>query len=531
MSAPLHHRVALCLLLAAWPLSAVSAASIITSSNPDATLSTQVEEERRVELTVESTPSGAEVSLNGRPRGLTPLRLSNLSPGISVLEVTAPGYETARLRVRLQRGESVGLSVPLRRETGSLRVDVQPADAEVLFSGGAPGEPTDLAPTPGEPFFLPTGEYLARVRRFGYRERTIPFEIAPGVGTNLRVVLEPAPFSVAIRETGDRGGFALSATARGSALVTVRDPVGTEVLRRQVILDAPETRALRGEELPPGDYRVMVRAENEAGDSRFLLSRGITVPEKTAASLIPWSGTLGLLYAPLPASRPPGEPTIGTGWAHVPDPRGIDVPISAVSLATSIGIGRDLTLFFGGRALLFETQERNRSSFSLGGLGRLWESDGMALGLGGRATIDAPLGNEKSYLPDFFGTPEGVFLFVPASLEIGPATLIAAPEGGFTWRKAQWGSGEEDRSERGGILGTRVGAGVRFGSLFIGASGRLSWTPGGETGGAAPTAQIGTEARLSIPDWGTAISPFFALAGPWGNLTGFFGLSVTVGRY
>ncbi len=523
MRSPLYRWVALSLLLALGPTLGLSGASILTSNNPDASLSTRAQEGRRVELTVESTPSGAEVSLNGRPRGLTPLRLSNLSPGIAVVEVAASGYETTQLRLRLQGGQAVDLSVDLPRETGTLRIDVQPQDAEVSLS--------ELHPEAGVPFSLPTGEYLLRVRRFGYLEQAIPVEIVPGALTHLRVVLEAAPFAVDLRETRDRGRLALRATAPGSALMIVRDSRGREVLRRRLSLEAPETRVLLPEEIPPGDYQVTLRARSVPGDAVYVASREVTVSTARTAPLGPWTGEPGLLYTPLPSAVPPGEPAVGTGWAYVPDSQGIDAPASAFSLASSVGVTDNLGLSFGAKALLFETQERNRLSFSLGVLRRLWEAGPTGVAFGGRATVDTPLGSEKGYRPDFFGTPEGVYLFLPASIEMGPAVIAAAPEVGFAWHPATWSTEAPDSFDPTGVVALRGGAGINLAPLFVATSGRLSLSPAAESGIDEPTVQIATEARLTIPRWGTAVSPFFSLAGPWRTVSGFFGLSVTISRY
>lgn len=523
MRGPFHRRFALCLLLSVCPVFAASGASILTSNNPGVSLSTRLQEERRVDLSVESTPSGAEVSINGRPRGLTPLRLSNLSPGISVIEVAASGHQTTEVRVRFQGGEVVTLGVPLRRETGRLRVDVQPEDAELFLSG--------TRHEPEAPIVLPTGEYIVEVRRFGYRDTEVPIAIAPGGVTSLGVALEPAPFVVEIQETADRGGVALRATAPGSADIILRDSEGRELFRRRIPLEAPETRILPAEEVPPGDYRLTVRAEDSAGETVQVLSRRLTVPETPDAFVGLRSGAPGLLYAPLPKATPPGTTAVGTGWAYVPDPQGIDAPASTFSLAASVDIREEIRFFFGARALLMETQERNRLSFSVGALRQLWETGEAALALGARVSFDAPLGSEKEYRPDFFGTPEGAYLFLPASVEVGPVLLAAAPEAGYSWRPPRWTTGEQEQTEPAGIFGVQAGAGIHLGPLFVGASGRLSWSAGGNPGNAEPTTQVGTEARLRVPQWGTAIGPFFALAGPWSDLSGIFGLSVTVSRY
>lgn len=54
---------------------------------------------------VESRPSGASVSINGRDRGKTPLTLSELPPGDYQVVMTLQGYRNFATTVRVVAGE------------------------------------------------------------------------------------------------------------------------------------------------------------------------------------------------------------------------------------------------------------------------------------------------------------------------------------------------------------------------------------------------------------------------------------------
>ncbi|MEW6321745.1 MAG: PEGA domain-containing protein [Acidobacteriota bacterium] len=65
-------------------------------------------------LEIRSEPSAAQVSVNGQPRGTTPLILTDLPPGDHDVVVAANGREVRRT-VRVEAGRSAELVVPIRR--------------------------------------------------------------------------------------------------------------------------------------------------------------------------------------------------------------------------------------------------------------------------------------------------------------------------------------------------------------------------------------------------------------------------------
>lgn len=64
-------------------------------------------------LTVESRPTGAAVTINGTPRGNTPLTLTDLGPGEYRILMTMPGYRNLATTVRVVAGERVRAAASL----------------------------------------------------------------------------------------------------------------------------------------------------------------------------------------------------------------------------------------------------------------------------------------------------------------------------------------------------------------------------------------------------------------------------------
>jgi len=56
-------------------------------------------------LTVDSRPTGAAVSINGRPRGKTPVTMDDLAPGDYSIVMTMAGYRSFATTVRVVAGE------------------------------------------------------------------------------------------------------------------------------------------------------------------------------------------------------------------------------------------------------------------------------------------------------------------------------------------------------------------------------------------------------------------------------------------
>jgi len=138
-------------------------------------------------LVVDSRPQGAEVYLDGRLQGRTPLALS-VNPGRHEVEVRLAGYQPYRATVNPRPGERVQLFAQLSPEPrqGTLSVASTPSGAEVYVEGALRGRtPLSLA--------LPEGRYGVELRLSGYQPYRATVQVRRGETTRLEARLVPLP--------------------------------------------------------------------------------------------------------------------------------------------------------------------------------------------------------------------------------------------------------------------------------------------------------------------------------------------------
>jgi formylglycine-generating enzyme required for sulfatase activity len=112
-------------------------------------------------LIVNSIPRGANVTVNGRYRGQSPITLS-LSPDVDYdIGLSKAGYGVTRRNIRLESNASESITVDLSARLGTVTVDVQPADATVYVDGRARGQGKTTVR-------LSSAPHSVEVRRQGY---------------------------------------------------------------------------------------------------------------------------------------------------------------------------------------------------------------------------------------------------------------------------------------------------------------------------------------------------------------------------
>jgi hypothetical protein len=176
-------------------------------------------------LRVESTPTGAELFLNGVPRGQTPAVLERIPDGDSEVEVKSEGYAPFRQSIRLAAGDDEKLAVVLTPLPGTLKVVSMPAGARVYvanqYRGDTPFTMADLAPGSYRVRVeLPAHETMARDVEIARAASVIEeFRLVPNCGT-LRVVTAPAGVTVLV--DGKASG---ETTAKQNASDQVSEPL------------------------------------------------------------------------------------------------------------------------------------------------------------------------------------------------------------------------------------------------------------------------------------------------------------------
>jgi hypothetical protein len=136
-------------------------------------------------LALSGTPAGAEVRIDGRLEGRLPCTL-RLKPGSHQLAVSADTYLGQEETLVIAVGDTQNRSLNLVRQTGGLRVFVQPPDARIWLDGKL------LGPSPQVLKELPTGSYEVRAALDSYADHTERVVVREG---------EPARLDISLSKT------------------------------------------------------------------------------------------------------------------------------------------------------------------------------------------------------------------------------------------------------------------------------------------------------------------------------------------
>ena len=178
------------------------------------------------ELSIQSVPAGASVSIDGAPAGVTPLRRS-VAGGKYQVAVTHAQYAAVSESVEVTHAAaSVERHYRLSRPAATLAFDVHPRDGALLIDGKKVS-PTQSHSVPAETPV--TISYL----RDGYAGVTRSVTARAGATTRVRLHLEPEFGRVEIRSRPAARVF-IDGTERGSTPLRIRLPTAahTIALRR-----------------------------------------------------------------------------------------------------------------------------------------------------------------------------------------------------------------------------------------------------------------------------------------------------------
>lgn len=87
-----------------------------------------------------SEPAGAEITVNGIVRGVTPLEVSEIPQGIASVRLRLAGYVDETRELRLNAGDEQTLSVMMKKRPGALQLHAEPESALFYLDGEARGK-------------------------------------------------------------------------------------------------------------------------------------------------------------------------------------------------------------------------------------------------------------------------------------------------------------------------------------------------------------------------------------------------------
>ena len=158
-------------------------------------------------LLVNTIPRGANVTVDGRYRGQSPITLS-LAPDVDYeIGMSKAGYGVTKRNLRLESAASDSITVDLSARLGTVTVNVQPSDATVYVDGRARGKGKTTVRLSSSP-------HRVEVRRQGYQTWSRSVTPRPGYPQTLNARLR-----------------SLEAIARDSIAQTVKTAAG-QTMRR-----------------------------------------------------------------------------------------------------------------------------------------------------------------------------------------------------------------------------------------------------------------------------------------------------------
>ena len=190
-------------------------------------------------LDVTSQPPGATVRVDHTDRGVTPLTLTDLTPGPHLLQLIKPGYSDTFDTVVLEAGISRTSDFPLEPLTGILLIISDPPNCEVSVKG------VSLGTTPLLVTSLESGNHRISIASPGYQTKEIEVTLDGRTPLKQEVVLMSDSGTISLTSDPVGAEVLVNGISRGHTPCRVdRIPGGTVTLEIKAAGFQPHTREL-----------------------------------------------------------------------------------------------------------------------------------------------------------------------------------------------------------------------------------------------------------------------------------------------
>jgi len=223
-------------------------------------------------LVVFSEPLSADVYVDDKYYGRTPITIQRIPAGRRIVTVRLQGYADWSDEVIIEPGEISQINVKLKL-AGTLQVSSSPSGAKVYLDG------KDIGETPLSNSNIPEGTHNLRLELFGYRPWQGIIEVSPGRTTNIFAKLDPSPIGISDIDISPQPyrvktlfkrdlSIKFSITRPAMVTVEIRD-INDKLIATPMSGFKASTPKLdvkwRGD-LSPGNYKVVVIAIDEEGN-------------------------------------------------------------------------------------------------------------------------------------------------------------------------------------------------------------------------------------------------------------------------
>jgi hypothetical protein len=487
-------------------------------------------------LEIVSSPDSAEVWIDGVFRGLSPYIVDNIGPGWHRVSLRKQGYYEAAGWVDFETDYQL-YQATLTPITGFLQISVTPPDSIVTVGGQKVEQGIQQ---------LPVGTYVVTARSFGYVEGNQSVTVTEQATSTVSLTLASAPFAISSvtlpKENVNPANPGLlgsldcnfTVTGPGSGEMKVTDASSAEVFMETLsdftTWDQSFSWNLRdasGRILPDGDYTMTIIGRGKSSDAS--VSAQVHFRVDSTLKIAPrslWSGSAGLLYAPVAEVLPPGDfqlSLLGAGIA-ASNPSVFQAPMQ---IGARVGLGHTMELDAAAGFIASSVS----TPFTASAAGR-WNFASPHGEYGTGAALQAKLSFQYNpaltggniLLTDTFANFTGISIELPLQFALGPVSLmLSLGATGSLWYPYR--SDASGAPISGGVtwLYIRTGALLDLGSFSTGISlsTRTQPLPGGVGFLGSPVPfQLGAEVHWLIPGSRLFISAI--IAGEYENSANYY---------
>jgi eukaryotic-like serine/threonine-protein kinase len=217
------------------------------------------------QITVDSTPQGAQVQLDGAtdPTWVTPLSVSSLDPGPHSITVSKGGYVTDSRTVKVVSGSKSSVVIHLNQLSATLSVTSNPPGANIYVDGRDMGKLTPAQVS------VDKGQHVVLIRKAGYIDETASAQFALGQTVALSPTLRAMGNVDNIRTVGKmKKLFGGNSGQPGQGTLSIRtQPKGAQVAVNQHMLDKGSPVEVM---LDPGNYVIDITLSGYAPISKVV---------------------------------------------------------------------------------------------------------------------------------------------------------------------------------------------------------------------------------------------------------------------
>ena len=202
------------------------------------------------QLTVDSTPQGAQVQIDGKSdtTWITPLTLTNIQAGQHAVTVSKAGYSGDSRTISVASGNRATAVVHLAKLMATLVVKSDPPGANIYVDG------RDMViKTPGQ-VSVDRGQHVVLVRMSGYVDETMNAQFALGQTFNFSPTLRPLGNTDNLKTVGKMSKLFGGRGQAGEAILSIRtQPKGAQIAVNQHLVEKPSPADVL---LDPGNYVI-----------------------------------------------------------------------------------------------------------------------------------------------------------------------------------------------------------------------------------------------------------------------------------